>query len=329
MGRPGVLAILGPTATGKSSLAVEIAHRLDGEIISADSRQVYRGLEVGTAAPTERQRAAVPHHGVAFLEPGCRFSAGEFARRARQWMAEIDARGRIPILCGGTGFFFRALTQPIFREPSLDASRRRLLHAWLRGQPGEELARWTETLDRDLVEQRGRLDRQRAERTLELALLTGRPLSWWHAEAPAEAVPVCALTFVLELGAIEHRRRIRRRAEGALEAWLEEVRALRESGHGEDSPALTAIGYRSVSALATGRISRAEALEAIVADTWRYARRQRTWFRHQLSEDSVRLDGSRATDELAVQVIRCWHEADRRAGAPDAPGTNSERAGLR
>ena len=117
------LAIVGPTASGKTAVAVEVASRCGGEIISMDSRQLYRGMDIGTAKASPEQRAAVPHHGLDLITPAERFSAGRFARYARRTLAEIEARGALPILVGGTGFFLRALTHPIFREPDLEPER--------------------------------------------------------------------------------------------------------------------------------------------------------------------------------------------------------------
>ena len=129
-GRPPLIALLGPTATGKTEVGLRIAERIGGEIVSMDSRQAYRGMEIGTAAPSAEQLARVRHHGVGFLEPGERYGAGRFARLARGWIADSEERGREPLLVGGTGFFYRALVRPIFREPPLDADRRRLLGVW-------------------------------------------------------------------------------------------------------------------------------------------------------------------------------------------------------
>ena len=167
--RPTVLLILGPTATGKTALALEVARLLDGEIISADSRQAYRGLEVGTAAPTPSERTSVPHHGVAFLEPGERYGAGRFARLCRQWVSEIESRGRVPIVAGGTGFFVRTLLQPVFREPDLDAERRSVLESLVSELPLEEVRRWARRLDPAMGVRLPAVDRQRAGRTRAVA----------------------------------------------------------------------------------------------------------------------------------------------------------------
>jgi len=304
--RPRILVILGPTASGKTALALDVARLVDGEIISADSRQAYRGLEIGTAAPTIAERAAVPHHGVAFLEPGDRYGAGRFARLCREWITDIESRGRTPIVVGGTGFFVRAVTHPVFKEPDLDSAGRAALEAWLSARPLDEIRRWTGRLDPDLIDRLPVLDRQRAGRALELALLTGRNLSWWQCNAPPEADPIPARTSVLEADAATLRRRINERTLRLLDGgWAQEVEALGDAGHGPGSPAMTSIGYRDVSSFVRGEISRERAVEAILRDTWAYARRQRTWLRHQVL-DATRIDVTTDLRLLANRIAAEW-----------------------
>lgn len=303
------VAVVGATATGKSAVAVALAEELGGEVISVDSRQAYRGMAVGTAAPGPDLRARVPHHGVGFLEPEERYGAGEFARRARGWIEAIEGRGRVPVLAGGTGLFLRALTDPVFREPAMDDDRRARLEDWLVGLDEEELRRWTRRLDPALAEELDALDPQRCCRTLELALLSGHPLSWWQEHGPPEAPPVRALTVVLELGPDRHRERIRIRTERQLrEGWLEEVRRLFEEGFDLDDPPFSALGYREVASVLAGEATLEEAAEEISARTWQYARRQRTWFRHQLSEPVLRLDAARPADDLVAEIAERWRE---------------------
>jgi tRNA dimethylallyltransferase len=304
---PAVLAVLGPTATGKTGLGLELAERLEGEIVSLDSRQAYAGLVVGTAAPGEAELARARHHGVGFLPPGTRYGAGKFSRLAREWIHGIRERGRLPILVGGTGLFYRTLVRPIFREPPMDGIRRVELETWLENHPLETLRRWASELDRALGERLDVLDRQRCLRAIEMALLTGRPLSWWQRHGALEAEPIRALSVVLTLPGEEHRRRIRERAERALDGgWADEVRELRAAGHDRGSPAFSSIGYGTVDDWLSGEISREEALTRIVRDTWAYARRQRTWFRHQVAPEMPRLDARQPVEELAERVSTDW-----------------------
>lgn len=311
------VAIVGPTASGKTALAVEVARRLDGEVISVDSRQAYRGLEVGTAAPRPGERKGIPHHGVAFLDPEERYSAGRFARLARRWIAEIRARDRVPVLAGGTGFFLDALLDPVFREPDIDPLRHRRLRRWLRDRSTADVRRWAARLDPPLFERLSTVDRQRAARTLELALLAGRPVTWWQDHGAPEASPLRAACYLLVLPGEEHRERIRRRAERLLDqGWREEAARLLEEGK-EGTPAATAVGYPEVFALIRGEVDREEALEKIERATWRYARRQRTWFRHRLPADAVALDATEATGQLARRLVE---DFETRGAGPAAGG---------
>ncbi len=305
---PSALAIVGPTASGKTGLAVAVARALDGEVISLDSRQAYRGFRVGTAAPGPDDLAAAPHHGVGFLDPSEPYGAGRFARLARGWIGDIRARGQVPILAGGTGLFLRALTDPVFAEPPIDPDRRRRLRKWVEAHDPDLVRRWADRLDPELAARLASVDRQRASRTIELALFTGRPLSWFIDHGEPEHPPLELLIYAIELPSEELRSRIASRASDSLPAWMDEVRELRNRNLG-GSAAFEALGYQHVLALEEGRLEREEALERIVSDTWAYARRQRTWFRHQLPAEAVRLDGSQPTDQLARRIARDWRSA--------------------
>lgn len=310
---PDFLAIVGPTASGKTALSIEVAKRLGGEIVSMDSRQVYRGMDVGTAKATPEQRAAVPHFGLDLVDPDERFSAGEFARRARVWISEIGERGHLPLVVGGTGFFLRALTHPIFREPDLDPVRRASLQGYLETLGTERLLAWLGVLDPTTADRlRAGGGRQRLLRALELPLLTGRPLSWWHREAPLEATPLRPRVFVLDLPRERLYRAIDARVDDMVRDGLaEEVQGLLERGYGEGDPGMNATGYIELLPALRGEVSLEEALEQVRRNTRAYSRRQRTWFRHQLPEDAVWLDATRPRGELADAVADDWLLASR------------------
>jgi tRNA dimethylallyltransferase len=302
------IVITGATATGKTALAIEVARRLSGEIISLDSRQVYEGMDIGTAKASADQRRAVPHHGIDVVSPDQHYSAGRFARAARNWIAGIRARGRLPIFVGGTGFFLKALTEPLFEEPELREPERSALRGWLGGKPTDELRRWLNVLDPEL-NQRLALQggRQRVLRGLEIALLSGYPLSWWHRQGTASVAPLRPLIFVLELPRHELYQRINERVMAMLEAGLvDEVRLLKDRGFAENSPGLTATGYTELLPYLRGEITLPGALDAIQRATRRYARRQLTWFRHQLPDHSVRLDARASVSILAEQIVKHW-----------------------
>jgi tRNA dimethylallyltransferase len=311
---PEALAIVGPTASGKTALSIEVARRLGGEIVSMDSRSVYRGMDVGTAKPTEEERGGIPHHGIDLVEPSERFSAGRWARYAREAIPDIRARGAVPMLVGGSGFFLRALTNPIFREPELDSERRVELARELAGMTDEALLSRLEPLDPEAAERlRGGGGRQRLMRALEVALLTGHPLSWWHRNAPPEAPPVPVLTCVLEVP--------RERLHGAVDArvgemvtagLVEEVRALVER-YGEDAPGLNAHAYIELFPFFRGERTLDEALELARRNTRAYTKRQQTWNRTQLTQPLVRLDATRPRAELADEIVAAWRAAKETA----------------
>jgi tRNA dimethylallyltransferase len=301
------LAITGPTTSGKTALSLEVAEALDGEIVSMDSRQLYRGMDIGTDTVEAEARARVPHHGLDLVDPDQRYSAGRFARDARRWIPEIRARGRVPILAGGTGFFLRAVLEPIFAEPEMDASRRRRLKGWLEGRPREELERWVHRLDPERAELAVEGGPQRMGRTLEVALLSGRPLSWWHREAPADGPALDGVVVVLELPREELDRRIDARVLRMVERGLvEEVRRLSEDGYGPSAPGMTGTGYREILAHLRGERTLEEAVEEIRANTRRYARRQLTWFRNQLPVGAVRIDARLPAAERLRRTLAAW-----------------------
>ncbi|RMH21296.1 MAG: tRNA (adenosine(37)-N6)-dimethylallyltransferase MiaA [Gemmatimonadetes bacterium] len=317
------LAITGATTSGKTEVSLRVAERLGGEIVSMDSRQIYRGLDIGTDKAGPEARARVPHHGLDIRDPGGRYSAGDFARDARRWIADIEARGRVPLLVGGTGFFLRAVIDPIFSEPPMEAERRERLGAYLYAledrAPGS-LAAWARRLDparAALAEQGGR---QRLARTLEVALLSGRPLSWWHRNAPAEAPAVDGLVIVIEVPREELDRRIDARVDRMVEqGLLDEIRGLHEAGVRADWPGLSGQGYRELLAWAGGALPLEAALDEMKRQTRRYARRQLTWLRNQLPHDAVRIDGLAPLEERVEHIVRAW-EAVRGVGT----STNEE-----
>ncbi|HSM35189.1 MAG TPA: tRNA (adenosine(37)-N6)-dimethylallyltransferase MiaA [Longimicrobiales bacterium] len=315
---PRGIAVVGPTTAGKSAVAAALAARIAVEIISVDSRQVYRGLDIGTAKPTADDRRAISHHGIDLVDPDERYSAGRFARDARRWFAEIERRDRVPVLVGGTGFFLRALTHPMFREPPLPADAREPLRGYLGALPEAERLRWLDALDPESAAKLGKGGgEQRQARALEVALLSGRPLSWWQMKAPGGAglpLLVCAVDAAQD----ELAARIRRRFEAMIAAGLpEEVRAL-AGRWGTDAPAFRTTGYAEFIPWLDGAVGLEEAAEAAIAATRRLARRQRTWFRHQLPRDTVRLDGTVAPARNAERIVAAWQNATARPqGRPE------------
>ncbi len=297
--QPVVPVVVGPTGVGKTAVALELADRLPLTVISADSRQIYTGLDIGTAKPTADERARVPHCGLDLVEPGERYSAGRFGRDAAGWLAAIDP-ARQPIVVGGTGFYVRVLAEGLFREPPLDAERRRRMREWLDRLP--TVAAWATRMDRAFTGG----GRQRATRATEVALLTGRPLSWWQRRA--QTAPIMhAWTVRLTVPRSVLRERIAVRAAAMLEAGLvDEVRGVLARGVAPRAPGLDAVGYREVVRYLAGDMSGDELLPTIVTATRRYAKRQETWFRHQLGHDVMTVDATEPPAVVAERILMAW-----------------------
>ncbi len=312
---PSFLAIAGPTAVGKTALALAAARELGGEIVSMDSRQAYRGMDVGTAKPTPGERALVAHHGLDVRDPGERYGAGQFGRDARGWIADVRSRGQVAVLAGGTGLFLRALTHPVFEEPASARRGRGRLESVLGRMPSAELARWTRALDRERAELAVAGGRQRMLRTVAVALLTGRPLSWWHRNGPPSAEPLRACVCLVEAPSTVLRRRIDDRVLAMVEqGFAEEVAGLLQAGRRPSDPGMSALGYREMADHVEGRIALDEAVARIQQATWRYARRQRTWFRHQLGEGPhLVVDGTAPLPLQLEAVAEAWRSRAGRA----------------
>ena len=304
---PQFLAVTGPTASGKTGLSMAIAERLPVEVISMDSRQVYRGMDVGTDKASVELQRAVPHHGLDMIDPEERYSAGRFARDVRRWIPEITARGNLPMLVGGTGFFLRAVIDPMFAQPELDARRLEALRSYLGQQGRDRLERWVALLDPERAPVAIEGGPQRISRTLEVALLSGRPLSWWHREAPAEADGVPGVIIVLELSKDEIDRRIDDRVSGMVERGLvDEVRSLLDAGYAMESPGMSGTGYREIARYLAGEATLEDAVEQVRLNTRKYARRQLTWFRNQLPDSAVRVDATEPLEAQRDQALAAW-----------------------
>lgn len=307
MGAGRVPVIVGPTAIGKTALALALTGQVALEIISADSRQIYRRLDIGTAKPTRRERQRVPHHGLDLVEPGERYSAGRFARDAAAWLGEIRARGALPVVVGGTGLYIRALVEGLFVEPPLDPERRVALEHWVGSLDAATLVRWA-----------GRLDpgfsgggRQRAARAVEIALLTGAPLSAWQARARGQEAIVPWYVRLTAPRPVLHHRIAARAHEMVRRGLIEEVAAVLSEGHPPGAPGLDGVGIKEAVEYLHGQRTRDTVAPAIAASTRQYAKRQATWFRHQLRGDVLVLDATRPSAELALEVAAAWREDER------------------
>lgn len=292
-----VLVICGPTAAGKTAIALWLAEQEPCVVISADSRQVYRGFDVGTAKPNGDELARVPHRGIDVAEPTQRYSAALWAEHADRWIDEAYAQGRRPIVVGGTGLYLRALFEGLFVEPALDLDQRRRLEILFAAMPTDELRRWAARLDAE----RAHLGRAQLLRSVEIALLTGRRLSELHRERPR--VPRWRPRYlVVDPGPPLAERMAKRIDEMLDHGWPGEVRRLMETIPA-DAPAWNATGYDVVRRYVRGELTRAAGRDRILIDTRQYAKRQRTWFRHQLPADGVtRVDPSGADWRATVSA---------------------------
>lgn len=271
-----VLILAGPTAAGKTDLAIELAAQFDAEIVGADSRQIYRGMPVGTAAPSNEQRAAIPHHLVAFLDPNERYSAARYAADAVAAIEDIHARGKRAIVVGGTGFYIRALAGGVDLAPQYDERLRERLAAEARLHDAEFLHGWLAARDPQRAAMLPAGDTYRVLRALEVALapetLRGdRPLPSLSASG------IAFEKFYLEVGEAELDARIAQRTDAMLASGLlEEAERV-----GAEAVAASAVGYPQALAYLRGWCTHAELRALLVRATRRYAKRQGTWFRSE------------------------------------------------
>lgn len=307
--RDVVRCIVGPTAAGKSALAMALAEQRGLSIVSADSRQVYRGFDIGTAKPTRAEQARVPHYGLDVVEPTERYSAHRWATDALHWCSVASVQGRPPVIVGGTGLYIRALVEPFDPVPELDAEHRARLEPWLATLDRDELIRWCTRLD----PARAHLGRTQLLRAVETVLLSGTrisdrlrtsvPATGSMARHLAEPDPT-ARYLVVDPGPPLAARIAARVHRMVQEGFFEEVAALRERIP-EDAPAWNACGYRSMRDALDGRMSRDAAIERTIIESRQYAKRQRTWFRHQLPETQVTRIDPTSPDALA-RVLAWW-----------------------
>jgi tRNA dimethylallyltransferase len=283
---PTAILIAGPTASGKSALALALAETLGGAIINTDSMQVYRGLRIITARPTPAEEARLPHRLYGHVDAAENYSVGRWSVDAGAALAEAERAGRLPILVGGTGLYFKALTQGLAAVPPIPAAIRADVRARLKVEGAKALHAELQRRDPATAARVMPGDRSRITRALEVALATGRALSDWHGEGmPAALDPARAVKVFLEVERAELYRRIERRFDSMLASGaLDEVRALAARGLDSSLPAMKAHGVPWLIRHLNGEMSLEEAAEGGKRDTRRYTKRQATWFRHQLPD---------------------------------------------
>lgn len=284
-----IVAVVGPTASGKSDLGIALALRLNGEIINCDSVQVYREIEIATAKVPLSERRGVPHHLIDFVPPERNYTAADWARDALSKIEEIEARGHVALLVGGTGFYLRAMREPFFESPPTDANLRRRLVALRERRGAERLHRLLTRLDPERAACLAPRDWSRVQRALELRLQTGEKLSARLSQRAAPPPHAARLRiYALNPPRGELYRRINLRAEQHFRAGLvEEVRELLARGVSAEGSALGAHGYRRVVEYLRGERTLESAIEQTKLDVRHYAKRQLTWFRREAGVEWV------------------------------------------
>jgi tRNA dimethylallyltransferase len=274
-----IITIVGPTASGKSDLAISLAQQFRGEIVNYDSVQVFRGFDIGSAKPSLEERALIPHHMIDIREPAELFTAGDYQREARAALTDIRSRGKLPILVGGTGLYLRALTEGLFAGPTRSTYWRARLEALSEARGREYLHRLLQRLDPEAAARIAARDKPKLIRALEVRLETGKPLTEHLKEEPRNPLEGFRIaTLGLDPPRDECYRRIDLRVQRMFEAGLvDEVRGLLERGVPRDAKPFGAIGYRHVLA----GLDNIDTMQLIQRDTRRYAKRQLTWFRRQ------------------------------------------------
>lgn len=296
--RPPLL-LAGPTASGKSEVALLLAEQLKGEIISVDSMQVYRGLDIGTAKPSREEQRRVKHHLIDVVSLEESFDAARFVSLAQRAIDEIQARGNLPILCGGTGFYFKAFLEGLGEAPSSNPALRRALEATAL----EDLLKELSEQDPKAFEQIDRRNPRRVLRAVEVIRLTGRPFSEQRSPKKAPRNGGEAMCFALEREASDLRGRINVRVDAMfVRGLVAETERLLGQGLEKNATAMQAIGYRQVVEHLRGERSLDETVTLVKQRTWQFARRQMTWLRRQLPVTWVHSGPNEASGEIARRI---------------------------
>jgi tRNA dimethylallyltransferase len=278
----GLLVILGPTGVGKTEIALRIAEELRGEIISCDSRKVYRLLDIGTAKPSEEEREKIPHHLIDIVaDPGEEFSVADFKREAERKISQIQKRGKLPILAGGSPLYIKAVVDGLFPGPGKNPDLRKRLAEEAKNLGDEHLYERLKEVDPSQAEKVHPHDLKRVIRALEVFELTGKPISYHQQFSTISHQPLANIIMIgLRRKREELYKRINSRVDKMLKAGLvEEVKGLLKKGYPESLNSLQGLGYKQVIGYLKGRYSLEEAVRLLKRDTRRFAKRQMTWFR--------------------------------------------------
>ena len=303
--KPKLIAVVGPTASGKTSLSVELALKLDGEIISADSMQIYKGMDIATAKPSDEEKKGIPHHIMDFLDPSEVFSVSRFVSMAHSVAEDIIYRGKMPILCGGTGLYVRSFIENIrFSDEKSDPELREKLLERYKNEGGEALIRELAEYDPDTASQLIPSAYKRIIRAIEIYTITGIPMSEWVKRSREVPSPYDSLVIGITFSDRQILYdRINKRVDIMLEKGLiEEARKFYSSDISQTAAA--AIGYKELYPYLEGKLSLEEAVENLKKETRHYAKRQLTWFRRDKYIKWIESDRCENISDEALRIIR-------------------------
>jgi tRNA dimethylallyltransferase len=304
-GNSGIV-IIGPTASGKTRLALDLALQFQGEIVSCDALQIYRHMNIGTDKILPHEQQGVTHHLLDVRDPGQDFSAGDYQRLAREAIREIHERGHLPFVVGGTGFYLRALIDGLFEGPARSEELRVRMRKIIRRKGSRILHRFLQRVDPASAAKIAETDAERIIRAYEVYLISRKPMSWWQRQPRDTLKGYRWLKLGLRVPREQLYQRINQRAEKMFQAgFLEEVRSLIDRFPGE-SHAFKAIGYRQAAEYLEGRLTLAEAIDETKKQSRHYAKRQLTWFR--ADSEIVWLDGQLNSSELRIQAADLVNE---------------------
>lgn len=313
---PRLVAVVGPTATGKSALGIALARQFNGEVIACDSTAVYRGFDIGTDKVPAVEQQGIPHHMVDVADPTEEYSAARYAREAAAVIRGITARGKLPILVGGTGLYYRALTRGFFPGPSRNSELRARLERIAAKRGPERLHALLARVDPPSAERVQPRDLKRLVRALEVYLLTGRPLTEHFADTQSPLPEYDVVTFALQIPPEATAERVARRVEAQFERGiLDEVRALLASGLPETAHPFSGLVYRQALEHLRGVRDEAATRELIVRENRKYSRRQLIWFRKEPNLRWIHAAGER--DETLHEVARALAALESRRDARD------------
>jgi tRNA dimethylallyltransferase len=316
-GRPRLLAVVGPTATGKSALGIALAQRFNGEVVACDSTAVFRGFDIGTDKVPAAQQQGVPHHMVDVAEPVEEYSAARYAREAAAVIRDITSRGRLPILVGGTGLYYRALTRGFFPGPGRDAPLRARLERIADRRGPERLHQLLGRVDPESATRIQSRDRKRLIRAIEVYLLTGRPLTSHFADTQSPLPEYEVSAFALQIPPEATAERVAKRVGAQFdEGLLEEVRRLLGSGVPPTAHPFTGLVYRQVMEHLAGVRDEASTRELIVRENRQYSRRQLIWFRKEPNLQWIHAAGERP--ETLEEVVRALTAVEIHRDASDS-----------